>query len=422
MWRDHLGALGEAAAGLGLLWRDTEFLEVPAEDLYALAAMRVPGMYHHWSFGRNYELERTRHDRGRGTIHELVVNLSPARAYLLDQNSAAEHVFVAAHVLGHVDLFCRNCFARQQRLDLDEVLLGARTRFAAYEGEYGAVAVEAVLDAAHAVMWHATPLPLAEPRPVADGPGDPYRGLFPSAEGVGAAEVRRQRADLRRWSRGIGESDLLRFLIAHAPLQPWQADVLGVVREVALYLAPQARIKVLHEGWASFWHRRLLRAVHALPESDVQDARLHARVVGDAGGGRNPYWLGLTLLEHLDRQGVDLLALAAQESDRSLLERVDEALLAQEPVLGEWARALEARDGAAGGARPWERVRDLLLAGLPQVPEVDVEVREWDARRLVLQAAVAVDLAYARQVLGGLARLWGGEAVLTTPTQQLAAG
>jgi stage V sporulation protein R len=426
MWRDHLGELRRAATDAGLRPRDTEFVEVPAEELYALAAMRVPGMYHHWSFGRNYEVERTRHDRGRGTVYELVCNLDPARAYLLDQNSEAEHVFVAAHVLGHVDLFGRNCFCRQQRPDMDRVLNAARPRFAEYEREHGAAAVEAVLDAAHGVMWHSTPVTLAGPREIPDPPPDPYRGLFGPAADADRDRAR-YREDRMRHRRGIGERDLLRFLIAQAPLDPWQADVLGVVREVALYLAPQVRTKILHEGWASFWHRRLLRSIRAYPDSDVQDARLHAAVVGEAGGGRNPYWLGLTLLEHLQARGTDVLTLGCEESDRSLLERIDEEVVAAEPALRTLAEALAARAEAEAGpgrrrepVAPWTLVRAAFVDALPALPEVEVAVREWDGRRLVLEAAVAVDEAYARRVLAGLAALWGGQVVLVTPAQELA--
>ncbi len=426
MWRDHLAELRRAAADAGLEPRPTEFIEVPADELYALAAMRVPGMYHHWSFGRNYEVERTRHDRGRGTVYELVCNLDPARAYLLDQNSEAEHVFVAAHVLGHVDLFGRNCFCRQQRLDMDRVLKAARTRFAEYEREHGAAAVEAVLDAAHAVMWHSTPVTLAGPRGIPDLPPDPYAGLFGPAEDADRDRAR-YREDRMRYRRGIGERDMLRFLIAQAALDPWQADVLGIVREVALYLAPQARTKILHEGWASFWHRRLQRAIRAYPDSDVQDARLHAAVVGEAAGGRNPYWLGLTLLEHLHAGGTDLLRLGCEESDRSLLERIDERVVAAEPALQRLAESLAARAAAEPGPSrrrapvpPWMRLRQAFVETLPALPEVEVAVREWDGRRLVLEAGVAVDEAYARRVLTGLATLWSGQVLLVTPAQELA--
>lgn len=421
MWREKLGEIRRVATGMGLQVRETEFHEVCAEELYAVAATRVPGMYHHWSFGRNYEIERARHDQGRGTIYELVVNLDPAQAFLLDQNAAAEQVFVAAHVMGHVDLFGRNWFCQEQRLDLDRVLRAARPRFADYEHEHGETAVEAVIDAAHMVMWHASPLTAAAPHPAEDAPPDPYRTLFPDRLQPADAATERFRRHRSQQRRGIGERDLLRFLINQAPIEPWQRDVLNVVREVALYLLPQTRVKILHEGWASLWHRRILRALHAFPVSDVQDARLHASVAGHPGGGANPYWLGLAVLEHLEREGVDVLNLVRGESDRSLLERIDEKLVHDDPYLNDAATALASQGDDPAGRAPWQRLRDTLVATLPALPEVEVAVQEWDMRRLELRAPVPVDEAYARTVLASMAALWGGEAVLVTPTQELKA-
>jgi stage V sporulation protein R len=417
MWREKLSEIRRVAEAQGLVLRETAFHQVTAEELYALAATRIPGMYHHWSFGRNYELERARHDQGRGTIYELVVNLDPAQAFLLDLNSDAEQVFVAAHVMGHVDLFMRNAFCQQQRLDIDRVLAAARQRFGAYEREHGEAAVEAVLDAAHMLMWHASPVEPAAPRPAEDPPDDPYRALFPDQRSSPDEASLRFRRDREHHRRGIGETDLLRFLSRHAPLEPWQRDVLEVVRETALYLLPQSRVKILHEGWASLWHRRILRELHAFAVSDVQDARLHAAVAGRPGVD-NPYWLGLLVLEHLAQQGEDLLHLVRSESDRSLLERIDEKLVQDTPHLREAAAALAARPDPEGRP-PWQRLRDQLVASLPALPEVEVAVEEWDMRRLVLRAPVPVDEAYGRPVLTALASLWGGQAVLCTPTQEL---
>jgi stage V sporulation protein R len=61
--------------------------------------------------------------------------------------------------------------------------------------------------------------------------------------------------------------DVLLFLIEHAPLKPWQRDVLAIVRDEAYYFMPQAQTKVMNEGWACvhintflYTDRGLLRA------------------------------------------------------------------------------------------------------------------------------------------------------------------
>ncbi|MBX5477374.1 MAG: SpoVR family protein, partial [Clostridia bacterium] len=419
MWREALPELRRIAEIYGLQPRETEFFEVTAHELYALAATGLPGMYSHWSFGRNYERERTRNIHGRATIYELVVNLDPVQAYLLDQNSDAEQAFVAAHVLGHVDLFGRNAFHRQQRPDMDRVVSAASLRFETYAREHGPLAVERLIDAAHMLMWHATPEELAPPRPAGDAAANPYAPLFPDAAPDPDAPRARLREDCARVRRGIGERDLLRFLIAHAPLEDWERDVLSTVREVALYFLPQTRIKILAEGWASFWHKRILRAWRAPQAWAVQEARLHAWIANPPDGRLlNPYWLGLTILEHLAGQGVDILELVREESDRSLVGRIDERLVYENDTLRDVAlRIDEARE--PGDPTAWEMLRDALVRAVPVLPEVDVRVREWDARRLVLEADAPVEERYARVVLAAMARLWQGEAVLVAPGQEL---
>ena len=50
---------------------------------------------------------------------------------------------------------------------------------------------------------------------------------------------------------------MLQFLLDHAPLEPWERDLLSTVREEAYYFAPQRQTKVLNEGWAAYWHSKL---------------------------------------------------------------------------------------------------------------------------------------------------------------------
>ena len=51
---------------------------------------------------------------------------------------------------------------------------------------------------------------------------------------------------------------MLLFLIEHAPLKPWQRDVLSIIRDEAYYFAPQGQTKIMNEGWASFWHSTIM--------------------------------------------------------------------------------------------------------------------------------------------------------------------
>ena len=52
--------------------------------------------------------------------------------------------------------------------------------------------------------------------------------------------------------------DVMLFLLEHAPLKPWQLDVLSIIRDEAYYFAPQAQTKIMNEGWASYWHSTIM--------------------------------------------------------------------------------------------------------------------------------------------------------------------
>src|SRR5690606_3061589 len=52
--------------------------------------------------------------------------------------------------------------------------------------------------------------------------------------------------------------DVLLFLLRYAPLEPWQQDILSIIREEAYYFAPQAMTKIMNEGWATYWHSKLM--------------------------------------------------------------------------------------------------------------------------------------------------------------------
>src|SRR5260221_11504171 len=70
------------------------------------------------------------------------------------------------------------------------------------------------------------------------------------------------------------QRDVLLFLIEHAPLEKWERDVLEIVRAEAYYFAPQAQTKIMNEGWASYWHSKIMteKALRASEIIDYADA------------------------------------------------------------------------------------------------------------------------------------------------------
>jgi stage V sporulation protein R len=137
------------------------------------------------------------------------------------------------------------------------------------------------------------------------------------------------------------QRDVLLFLLDHAPMEPWEFDILSIVREEAYYFAPQGQTKIMNEGWASYWHARLLREADFLPQPLYLAAiKAHSDVVRPYAAGQetalaiNPYHLGFTLWEHIiDTHGLararevmhdeDDFGFIRNFLDRELAEKLD---------------------------------------------------------------------------------------------------
>jgi stage V sporulation protein R len=86
----------------------------------------------------------------------------------------------------------------------------------------------------------------------------------------------------------------------HAPLERWQADVMDMLREEAYYFAPQGMTKIMNEGWASYWHCKLMTE-KVMDSSEVIDfADKNAGVMATSRQSLNPYALGLALYRDIE--------------------------------------------------------------------------------------------------------------------------
>jgi len=98
------------------------------------------------------------------------------------------------------------------------------------------------------------------------------------------------------------EADVLLFLTEHAPLKNWQRDVLSIIREEAYYYLPQGQTKIMNEGWATYWHSRIMTE-KVLKDGEIIDyAEHHAGTVGGSKFHLNPYKLGLELFRDIEER------------------------------------------------------------------------------------------------------------------------
>jgi stage V sporulation protein R len=114
-----------------------------------------------------------------------------------------------------------------------------------------------------------------------------------------AEEIKAKREEKKHFPESP-EMDVLLFLVEHAPLKNWQRDVLSIIREETYYFVPQGQTKIMNEGWASYWHSRIMTE-KVLNDREVIDyADHHSGTVGGSRLRLNPYKLGLELFRDIE--------------------------------------------------------------------------------------------------------------------------
>ncbi|MEQ1956120.1 SpoVR family protein [Mesorhizobium sp. CN2-181] len=297
--------------------------------LDAYSSVGMPLMYRHWSFGKHFLHEELLYRKGgRGLAYELVINSNPCIVYLMEENTMALQALVTAHAaLGHNHFFKNNHLFRQWT-DAGSILNYldfAKGYIARCEERHGLAAVEVVLDAAHALMEQGVfryrrPPKLSLEKQKQDfrdrldyeerSYNDLWRTLPASKAGKdgGAEESAAERRDALK----LPEENLLYFLEKNSPiLEPWQREILRIVRVVAQYFYPQRQTKVMNEGCATFVHYTLMNTLFdrcMISEGSMLEILAnHSNVIFQPDfddprySGINPYALGLDIMQDIQR-------------------------------------------------------------------------------------------------------------------------
>ncbi len=268
-WRSYTQRIEELAARSGLQFHPVEFEAVPDSFMMEIAVYGLPVRMPHWSFGVRYIYQLIQRHMGNSRLFEVVFPGNPGHAYLASSNGLAENILVTAHVLGHADfsrnnLLFRRCQGQVSEHIVEHAATHARQIQQAIE-TYGMQRVETVLDAALALEQHIDvdqslrreryPEYAPENKALVD---DAFRKRFASLDPAAAStgvEISK-RAPVPPHP----ERDLLWFVAHYAPeMESWERDIFLAVREESFYFYPVFATQIMNEGWASYWHARLLR-------------------------------------------------------------------------------------------------------------------------------------------------------------------
>ncbi len=332
---DYSQRIEQLATELGLDYYPVDFELVPNNFMMEIAVYGLPVRMPHWSFGVRYIHQLIQQGMGHSRIFEVMFPGDPCHAYLVNNNTLSENTLVIAHVLGHADFAKRNyLFERFMEMAGGHILEQAAARAHRIEAalqEFGQERVEAVLDAALALEPHIDvnhelhrplyPLPSkhAKETPLPDRFHQRYQQLPGEAPGA-AYQAPAPGAIIPPQP----EYDLLWFIAHYAPdMEDWERDIFLAVREESFYFYPVFACQIMNEGWASYWHARLLREADFLPQDLYLSAiKAHSDVVRPYAAERqlalavNPYHLGFSMWEHIiETKGMDAARRICREED-----------------------------------------------------------------------------------------------------------
>lgn len=279
------------------------------EMLGYMAYSGMPARYAHWSWGKSFEKQKTLYDYGvSGLPYEMVINTNPCLAYLMRDNTLLLQILTIAHVYGHNDFFANNfTFTSATRAEYAlEMFKSHALRINSYieDPSIGIEKIESVLDRAHSIslqrsrnlaIQQLSQREIAQRRwESAQAPEDPWRTIHPTPE--------YKAPDFSKMPLEPME-DILKFIAQYNPyMAEWQRDLLYIVDKEAQYFIPQIETKIMNEGWASYWHHKIMTALDLPQGLHLEFLVRHNQVLRPTPGGLNPYHLGFVIWHDIERR------------------------------------------------------------------------------------------------------------------------
>ncbi|KRG16615.1 stage V sporulation protein R [Virgibacillus soli] len=430
-----ISEITEIAEGFGLDFYPMRYEICPAEIIYTFGAYGMPTRFSHWSFGKQFFKMKLQYDLGLSKIYELVINSNPCYAFLLDTNSLIQNKLIVAHVLAHCDFFKNNARFQNTKRDMVESMAATAERVRQYEIEYGKKEVEDFLDAVLSIEEHIDPSLL---RPKLDWQVEDTEWEETSIQTTeyddlwSLDESDKEQAKRKRVKKSFPpqpEKDIMLFIEQYSrELEDWQRDIMTMVREEMLYFWPQLETKIMNEGWASYWHQRILRELDLTSDEAIEFAKLNASVIQPSKTNINPYYLGLKIFEDIEErwdhpnkemkeQGVKensgrekIFEVREIESDISFIRNyLTKELVHREDM---YLFQKRGRDYKVVD-KDWTEVRDQLVnmrvnGGFPYITVNDGDyLKNGELYLKHWYEDVELDLNYLEKVLPYIHQLWG---------------
>lgn len=296
---------------------------ITAEQMMdAYASVGMPINYTHWSYGKKFISTEQNYRRGQmGLAYEIVINSNPCISYLMEENTITMQALVMAHACYGHNSFFKNNYLFKTWTDASSIidyLVFAKNYIAKCEQRHGISEVENILDSCHALMNYGVDR-YKRPQKISiqeEKERQEERENYLQSQ---VNELWRTLPDNKATQEQAQQrfpsepqENILYFIEKSAPLlEPWQRELVRIVRKISQYFYPQKQTQVMNEGWACFWHYHILN--HLYDEGKVTDRFImeflhsHTSVVMQPEynspyySGINPYALGFNMFMDIKR-------------------------------------------------------------------------------------------------------------------------
>jgi stage V sporulation protein R len=418
-WDDKICAIAEK---FGLDWYPINYEICDYYEMIGhMAYHGMPSHYNHWSYGKSFERTHFFYNSGQqGLPYELIINSDPSIAYLMLQNEFYLQVLIMAHCVGHSDFFKNNrCFQQTDARNVVSKMRNAKKRIQGYIENplIGQDRVENFLDNLHTIKFQTQRynIPRKTKSEILQEEIQRYNRL--KDEGIELDYSKLEGSLLKP------DHDILSFLLEYKNnWKTWQMDLIEIVRDESWYFMPQIKTKILNEGWASFWHYKILHELNLVEDYHVPFMKMHNAVVRPHIGGVNPYHLGFYIFQKLEREhglekcfevrethdDVAAIRLFLDEEDFRKLNFFSHQKQKNGDVL-----ISEVADHD-----DWKVVRSDLIknTGINTIPQIYVDRIEKQGNLVLKHEHDGRDLEiqYAEKVVDHIKSLWGNDVKLYT--------
>jgi len=385
----------------------------------------MPSHFSHWSYGKSFERTHNMYNAGlEGLPYELIINSDPSIAYLMIENPLYLQVLIMAHCVGHSDFFKNNrCFKDTDAFNVTRRFRSARQRIQNYieNPNIGIDNVERVIDACHVIQYQI------------DRKGrnrlseKDLKKLYIDRINSETSSIYKPKTSVNIDLNKVPlepEYDILLFILENNDkLENWERDIIDIIRTESYYFMPQIRTKIMNEGWASFWHYRILHDLKLPDSMHIPFLKTHNQVLRPWGGRINPYHLGFEIFKKIEEtHGIEECFIAREVmSDESFIRQY---------LTEEHARELNLFTYSPKGRKNpdwsiddvadeegWLEIREALIknTGSNSIPVIYVDELKGDT--LILNHehdGRDLELDYADNCIKNIQKIWKGKVKLNT--------